>query len=83
MAEYAGEWRNGKREGSGTLRYVDGARIDVEWIAGEPNGVGTYTAPNGREFSGRWSGWRLNGRSINALNEEAERTVYVPPHRRK
>ena len=52
----------------------DVGRYDGEFRGGWQEGEGTYTAPNGREFSGRWIGDRLNGKHrYDDLNGEARR----------
>ena len=44
---YRGKVENGKPQGLGVLRYVDGSKYVGEWNDGEENGQGTYTRTDG------------------------------------
>ena len=51
---YSGEWRNGKKNGSGVQVDADGARYEGQWRDDLPNGRGTLVLANGEGYSGVW-----------------------------
>jgi len=58
--KYAGQFKNGKRDGKGTLMFSDGTKSDGqkqyegEWKEDVPSGKGTLTFYDGRKFVGDW-----------------------------
>ena len=55
------------------MTYPDGARYEGDWRANYMEGKGTFTASNGRQFSGQWVQDKLNGKSLADLEKEAAR----------
>jgi hypothetical protein len=51
---YEGEWKDGKRNGQGTLTYSDGRKFIGEFKDGLLNGQGTETNSSGYKFEGVW-----------------------------
>jgi hypothetical protein len=51
---YAGNWKEGKRDGMGVQFYPDGARYEGFWAAGLRHGKGTLYQPNGSVYIGDW-----------------------------
>ena len=52
--KYVGEYKDGKRNGQGTLTTPGGAKYVGEWKDGKQNGQGTYTYPDGSTYVGEW-----------------------------
>ncbi|CBH15672.1 MORN repeat containing protein [Trypanosoma brucei gambiense DAL972] len=51
---YEGDWSNGGRCGSGTLRYADGSVYVGEWRNDKPHGCGCFTDACGVTHVGEW-----------------------------
>ena len=51
---YEGEYRNGKREGSGYWQFSNGDTYDGRWSSGRIDGVGLYRAVDGYSISACW-----------------------------
>ena len=80
---YAGEWKNDKYHGRGTLSFPDGSKYRGGWRAGKKQGQGTMTFFDGRKYKGEFrndkyfgrgsytypDGWG-NGRAINSTARE-------------
>ena len=49
---YDGEWKDGLKEGKGTLTSPDGGKYEGEWKNDKMEGQGTYTWPNGNKYEG-------------------------------
>lgn len=52
---YEGKFRDGRREGAGTLVYSDGRKYVGDWHEGKKHGRGTFSWPNGESYTGDWS----------------------------
>ncbi|HZQ01466.1 MAG TPA: hypothetical protein VFB13_18115 [Reyranella sp.] len=73
VRDYTGEWRNGDKEGRGSLTMskpgcATHVRYDGEWKRGSFSGAGTLTLPDGSRKTGRWNG--------NALEMGDDRVSY-------
>lgn len=60
-AKYAGEWKDDKRNGQGTMAYPNGATYVGEWKDNKYNGQGTFTSPDGRILKGRFNNGEFIG----------------------
>lgn len=69
LASYAGEWKNGRREGTGLYAYANGDTYHGAWKNNVPDGQGTFAFANGGYAKGIWS----RGALKNAIG------VYVAP----
>jgi hypothetical protein len=60
LRTYVGEFKNGKRDGKGTLTYSDQTKsrgqkqYEGQWKEGAPSGKGTLTFFDDRKFVGQW-----------------------------
>jgi len=58
--KYLGEFKNGKRDGTGILVFPDETKsggqkqYEGEWKEDKPSGQGTLTFTDGRKFVGKW-----------------------------
>jgi hypothetical protein len=52
---YRGDFKDGKRHGTGTFYYASGARYIGEWSDNKKHGQGTYLAENGQCYSGEFN----------------------------
>ena len=52
--KYAGEWKDGERNGQGTFTWADGNKYVGEWKDGKRHGYGTYTLSSDNLDSGEW-----------------------------
>jgi len=59
--EYAGEFANGVREGTGTLETADGKKYIGQWQNDVPHGQGKIIYPDGAVFVGQFENGRRNG----------------------
>jgi len=66
--KYVGEWRNGKRDGEGTMWYPIGHQYAGEWRDNRRNGQGTMSYPDGRKYVGGVEEWKAEraGKRIRA-----------------
>ena len=46
----AGEWKDDKRNGSGTYYWLDGRKYEGKWRNGDYHGWGVYSWPDGRRY---------------------------------
>lgn len=53
-ARYAGDLREGAREGKGILKLRGGAEYDGSWVKGRMHGYGVYSWPDARIYKGFW-----------------------------
>jgi hypothetical protein len=60
-AKYAGEFKNGKFDGKGTLTWKDGDQYVGEFKAGVRDGTGTVTLLKIAKISGKWVQGRYTG----------------------
>jgi len=58
---YAGDYRDGKYNGRGTLRYANGEKYEGAFRDGRRDGPGTYTWPDGRRYVGAFRDDLPNG----------------------
>ena len=58
---YDGEWKTGKYEGQGTIKYSDGTKYAGKWKEGLPNGQGTLTDSNGNKYVGEFVDGKRQG----------------------
>lgn len=59
--KYDGQWKEGKREGVGTVIWPDGRRYDGEYKDGKMEGRGTFTWPDGSLYEGEYRAGRRHG----------------------
>ena len=52
---YSGNFKSGKKHGTGMLTYPDGARYSGSWTKNQKDGQGSYFYPNGDMYEGQWS----------------------------
>jgi hypothetical protein len=70
MERDAGEWRDGKLNGHGTVVFPDGTRFDGEWREGRANGMGHLVGPKG-SYKGVWAdGCFNNGKKRASIGVE-------------
>ena len=62
-AEYAGEWRENKKDGFGVYKFRDGGAYEGEWADGQREGVGVRTFASGKVKVH----WPLQGTVSNAF----------------
>jgi len=60
--KYVGEWKNGKRVGSGVFTWPNGNKYVGEFQDDKINGKGTFTLADGRKFVGQFKDEKMNGR---------------------
>jgi len=58
---YAGEFKDGKRNGTGTYTYRTGAKYVGQWKDGDQDGQGTFTWPSGDKYVGEWKDGAQHG----------------------
>ena len=58
---YAGEWEDGKKQGTGTYSYVNGAVYEGHFQADRYSGQGKMTYPSGNVYEGEWKDGKRNG----------------------
>ena len=58
---YTGDMKNGKRDGHGTLTYVDGSKYVGEFKDDVRSGHGVWTNVRGDHYEGEWANDRRNG----------------------
>jgi len=58
---YEGEWKEGDRDGKGTLTLNDGSFYEGEWKDNFMQGQGTKTWPNGQKYEGEWKEGEKDG----------------------
>lgn len=51
---YWGGWKNGQKNGYGTLRYVDMQLYEGNWVNDKMNGFGIFYFSNGDRYEGNW-----------------------------
>jgi len=64
--QYEGTWKSGKRNGQGTMTYVNGGRYKGTWKNDKRNGTGSYSRKkslfSGSErYEGSWGNGKKNG----------------------
>ena len=66
---YMGSWRDGKRDGQGTLTISDGGKYVGEWKDGVVNGQGTLTFPDGGKYVGEWKDGKRDGQGTETFSD--------------
>jgi radial spoke head protein 1 len=61
-AVYSGDFRFGKKDGVGKMKYPNGSIYNGSWKNDIKSGSGSYTYPNGDVYTGRWSNDVKSGR---------------------
>jgi radial spoke head protein 1 len=61
-ATFTGDFRFGKKEGFGKMKYPNGSVYNGAWTKDQRHGAGSYTYPNGDVYTGRWSNDIKSGR---------------------
>jgi len=59
--KYIGEYKDGKRDGQGTLTFPDGENYVGEWKDDKKDGQGIYTFPDGQKYVGEWKDGLYHG----------------------
>ena len=59
--KYVGEYRDGKRNGQGTVTWSDGKNYVGEFKDGKFNGHGKLTWSDGKKYVGEWKNGRRDG----------------------
>eukprot|EP00752_Nemacystus_decipiens_P018357 g16468.t1 len=59
--QYTGQWKMGKKEGAGTMKYPDGARYEGSWENDQRHGHGTYHYASGAVYDGLWENGKMHG----------------------
>jgi hypothetical protein len=72
--KYSGEFKDGKKDGRGSLLYANGNRYGGEWKDDKRSGKGTLFLPDGSKISGDWESDQLYGQGVIIL---ANRTRWV------
>ena len=54
LFRYDGEWKQGKKDGLGTLKYSSGAKYEGEFKEDQANGKGKFYFLNGDYYNGQW-----------------------------
>lgn len=60
-ATYSGNFENGKAEGYGTYKWIDGRVYEGFWRADKQQGKGKLTFPNGEIYEGDWNNGKREG----------------------
>ena len=66
---YAGEWKDGKYYGQGTIKYSDETKYVGLWEGGLPNGQGTFTDSNGNMYVGEWKDGKRHGQGTYTMSD--------------
>lgn len=75
---YEGEWTaQGKREGVGQLKLVNGDSYCGEFINGFFHGLGVLTLANGSKYEGMFEHGRYHGHGIYSLTDKTKYEVNV------
>jgi hypothetical protein len=59
--KYVGEYKDGKRNGQGTITWSDGKNYVGEFKDGKFNGHGKLTWSDGKKYVGEWKNGRRDG----------------------
>ncbi|MGZ3596193.1 MAG: molecular chaperone Tir, partial [Syntrophales bacterium] len=52
--QYVGQFKSGKKNGQGTINFVNGAKYVGQFRNDEYHGQGTLTLPTGEKYVGEW-----------------------------
>ena len=58
---YEGAYREGKKNGLGTMTFADGSHYTGEWVDNERHGMGTNSYPSGASYGGMWENGKPHG----------------------
>lgn len=64
LSWYSGQWKDGKKEGSGIFFYPDGSRYVGEFLDNQRHGKGTYIYRSGDSFIGNWKNGIKDGEGV-------------------
>lgn len=59
---YSGEWKDGDKNGTGTMTWSDGDVYEGDFLSGTMHGVGKFTWANGDVYVGEWKGGTMSGK---------------------
>jgi hypothetical protein len=59
--QYIGNWALGKKEGQGTMYYMDNSKYEGQWKADVPHGKGTLTLSTGDIYAGAFKNGKPAG----------------------
>jgi hypothetical protein len=65
--KYIGEFKDGKRDGNGTLINPDGSKYIGQWKNGLPDGKGSETWMDGTKYSGKFKAGKKIGHGEGSL----------------
>jgi hypothetical protein len=69
---YHGDWRDGKMNGDGLMKFADGNVYDGEWLNGLQHGQGTFYWKSGSIFAGEWKNDMMDGYGVWMGNDGRE-----------
>lgn len=61
---YIGQMKDGKRHGTGSQYFADGARYYGEYQNNLPHGFGIYTSPDGGRYEGKYRNGKMHGAGV-------------------
>ncbi len=64
ILQHEGEWKDGKRDGNGSMKYTTGKVYAGEWKDNRRNGKGVCKFVNGHVYEGEWRNDCMNGNGI-------------------
>ena len=64
IATYSGNFKDGKKDGMGTMTYPNGDVYQGEWKDNKMHGTGSYTYKNGDIYSGSWVDNKKSGQGM-------------------
>jgi hypothetical protein len=64
ILQHEGEWKDGKRNGNGSMKYTTGKVYAGEWKDNRRNGKGVCKFVNGHVYEGEWRNDCMNGNGI-------------------
>ena len=64
IEHYAGQLKNGKLNGIGTVTWVNGDKYEGDFVDNKRTGKGIYICSNGRQFSGNFENYKPVGFDI-------------------
>ena len=67
--KYDGNWRDGYKEGKGTMAYASGSKYVGAWQNDMKNGEGTMTYASGDKYVGTWKDNLRNGEGSYSLQK--------------
>ncbi len=64
LKEYIGDWKNGKRDGTGTLTWLNGEYYEGDWKDDHRHGTGSQYYNDGATYIGEWENGIRQGAGI-------------------